>query len=182
MRFFFHNEIFFNIKIFLGDIMEFENKLRDFIETKCEDYFLGTVDLSNAENSITGKYSALLKEYPQAISIGVTIPPIILNESKYNVNAINNVYITVHHILKSITSYLSNLLEHEGYNALAVPTTKGIMDKTYVSFHEIVANLANMGKFEKNYLVTPQVGSRVNWGTVLTNAPLNFVKNEIKVD
>jgi len=41
-----------------------------------------------------------------------------------------------------------------------------------ISFHEAVAYLADLGHFEKDILVTPEAGSMVNWGTVLTNAPL----------
>ena len=91
--------------------MEFEAKIRDFIEAKCEDYFLGTVDLSLVENSLTEDYSSLLKEYPRAISIGVTMPPTIPSESG---DAKKTVYTKVKCQLKSITSYLSSLLEYEG--------------------------------------------------------------------
>ncbi len=159
--------------------MEFETKIRDYIETKCEDYFLGTVDLSLVENSLTGKYSLLLEEYPRAISIGVTMSPAMPSGSADNNK--NNVYSKVQCQLKFIMSYLSSLLEHEGYNALSMPTKKGIMDN-HVSFNEIVANLADMGRIEKNHLVTPEVGSRVNWGTVLTNAPLKCMNNKINDD
>lgn len=154
--------------------MKFEGKIRNFIETECEDYFLGMVDLTLVESSAIQQYESLLTEYPRAISIGVTLPPTISDELSEieDADGKNTVYNRVQCQLKSITSNLSSLLEHEGYQALSMPTAKGIIGMTYISFHEIVANLANMGKIEKNHLITPEVGSRVNWGTVLTNAPL----------
>lgn len=149
--------------------MKFEEKIRNSIETECEDYFLGTVDLSRVENSIIGKYESLIAEYPRAISVGVTLPNLVSGELQKSVDAL---YKETNCIIKNITSHLSSLFEKEGYRTFAMPKSKIMDDETNISIHEIVANLANLGSIEKNLLVTPEVGSRVNWGTVLTNAPL----------
>jgi len=147
--------------------MQFEGKIRNFIETECEDYFLGSVDLSLVENSLSEKYDSLIYEYPRAISVGVTLP-YLRSELK---TGEDKVYSQTNCQLKYITSQLNRFLESEGYRALTMPKSRK-SDKTDISFHESVANLADMGRIEKNILITPEVGSKVNWGTVLTNAPL----------
>lgn len=151
--------------------MQLESVIRRVIETECEDYFLGMVDLSQVKNSLIGQYKSLITEYPRAISIGVTLPSKILSESSV---IKDTVYNETYCHLKAITSHLSSLLEHEGYKALSMPKTKEKKDISYISFHEVVANLANLGEIRKNFLVTPEVGSGVKWGTILTNAPLRF--------
>jgi epoxyqueuosine reductase QueG len=145
-----------------------EKNIRNVIEKECEDYFLGMVDLSGVRNSLTKKYGLLITEYPRAISIGVTLPLLIVNELSAGKEIIYNE--TYCH-LKSITAHLSSLLEFKGYRALAMPKSKN-RDKSDISFHEVVANLADLGEIRKNSLITPEVGSRVKWGTILTDAPL----------
>ena len=146
--------------------MKLEEEIRNSIETECEDYFLGIVDLSLLENKLAEKYDSLISQYPRAISVGITLP--ILNYDELMMN--KKVFNQTNCQLKHITSQLSRLLECEGYQALSMPKSRS--DVPHISFHEVVANLADMGKIEKNYLITPEVGSKVNWGTVLTNAPL----------
>lgn len=149
--------------------MKCENVIRNVIETECEDYYLGMVDLSRVENSIIEKYESLINEYPRAISIGITLPymiPYELSKTRKQPYDVTNCQ------LKSITSHLSRLIEQEGYQALAMPKARKMNDGSGISFHEVVAHLADLGKIEKNLLVTPEVGSKVNWGTVLTNAPI----------
>ncbi|BDZ69904.1 hypothetical protein [Methanobacterium petrolearium] len=57
--------------------MKFELAIRNSIETECEDYFLGIVDLSHLENTVIEKYNTLIMEYPRAISVGITLPYLI---------------------------------------------------------------------------------------------------------
>jgi len=149
--------------------MKCENVIRNVIENECEDYYLGMVDLSQVDNALIEKYGSLITEYPRAISIGVTLPYLI--PDKLSVNK-KQPYDVTNCQLKVITSHLSSLLEDYGYRALSMPKAREMIDGPPISFHEEVANLANLGKIEKNLLVTPEVGSRVNWGTILTNAPL----------
>lgn len=148
--------------------MKFELAIRNSIETECEDYFLGIVDLSNLENAMIKKYDSLILEYPRAISVGITLPHLISDGLK---KSYDKIYHQTNCQLKYITSQLSKLLEGEGYQAFVMPKSR-ISDQNHISFHETVANLAKMGKIEKNILITPEVGSNVNWGTVLTNAPI----------
>ncbi len=106
--------------------------------------------------------------------MGITLPNLISDGVK---KSYEKIYHETNCQLKYITSKLTKLLENEGYKAFTIPKSR-INDENSISFHEKVANLANMGEIEKNLLITPEVGSSVNWGTVLTNAPLNeFHKN-----
>lgn len=146
--------------------MEFEDKAREIIERECEDYYLGIVDLSLSKNAVIEQFKSLVSEYPRAISIGVTIPVgMLMNKS-------NAIYKETNCQLKSITAHIINSLEHEGYKALSLP--KGdINDENSISMHSLIADMANLGRVEKNGLVvTQEVGSAVNWGTVLTDAPI----------
>lgn len=147
--------------------MKFEEEIRNSIETECEDYFLGSVDLSVKENTLVEKYDSLISKYPRAISVGITLPYWICDELKVNAK----LYKQSNCQLKYITSQLSKILEKEGYQAFSIPKSRN-ENNHYISFHEMVANLADMGEIEKNMLITPEVGSKVNWGTILTNAPL----------
>lgn len=157
--------------------MKFELAIRNSIETECEDYFLGIVDLSYLENTMIEKYNSLISEYPRAISVGITLPYRISGGLKKGYEKIHR---QTNCQLKIITSHLSKLLENEGYQVFTMPKSR-TNDENHISFHEVVASLAKMGKIEKNLLITPEVGSRVNWGTVLTDAPLNafYKKREV---
>nr|WP_243686784.1 hypothetical protein [Methanobacterium formicicum] len=64
--------------------MKCENVIRNVIETECEDYYLGMVDLSRVENILVEKYGSLIAEYPRAISIGVTLPYLTPEELSKN--------------------------------------------------------------------------------------------------
>ncbi|MBP1946558.1 4Fe-4S ferredoxin [Methanobacterium petrolearium] len=155
--------------------MKFELAIRNSIETECEDYFLGIVDLSHLENTVIEKYNTLIMEYPRAISVGITLPYLISDGLKKSYKKLHR---QTNCQLKLITSQLSELLENEGYRTFTMPKSR-TTDGNDTSFHEVVASLANMGKIEKNQLITPEVGSMVNWGTVMTNAPLKaFYKKD----
>ncbi len=150
--------------------MEFEDKARKIVEKECEDYFLGIVDLSLIKNTVIGQFKSLISEYPRAISIGITIPYKITCEMLMSKGT--SVYKETNCQLKSITTHIASSLEREGYRALPLP--KGdINDGGSISLHELVADLAKLGRIGKNrVLVTREVGPAVNWGTVLTDAPI----------
>jgi epoxyqueuosine reductase QueG len=153
--------------------MQFDIMIREVIEEECEDYFLGITDLSIAKKVIIEQYESLISIYPRAISIGITLPYEIIDELlKSNCNVIYN---ETNNQLNTITSYLSSLLEKDGYKALAVPKSGRIDNGLFISLHNITANLADLGWIEKNMIVTPEVGPGVNWGTLLTDAPIEAI-------
>lgn len=154
--------------------MKFEDKARNIVENECEDYFLGIVDLSMVKNAVIEKFKSLIMEYPRAISIGVTIPYKITYEMLMSKSTI--IYKETNCQLKRITNHISSSLEYEGYKALSLPKGQ-INDGRSISMHSLIADLANLGRIEKNgLLVTHEVGPAVNWGTVLTDAPIKSRK------
>jgi hypothetical protein len=162
---------FIQIKVKGGNIMQLEEKARQIIENECDDYFLGFGDLSNAYDPMIQDYSKLFEDYPTSISIGITLP-FFSEDAK-----IPEIYNKTNCQLKTITMKLCNLLEDEGYSSFSFPKSKQ-NDEKYLSLHVIAANHANLGEIGKNgLLMTPEVGPGVNWGTVLTDAPIN-VGNE----
>lgn len=146
--------------------MQLEEKIREIIENECDDYFLGFGDLSNTDNPMIHEYSTLFNDYPTSISIGITIP--FFNEDAN----IPESYDKTNCQLKTITMKICNVLEDEGYSSLSFPKSKQ-SDENSVSLHVIAANHANLGEIGKNgLLTTPEVGPGVNWGTILTEAPI----------
>ncbi len=143
------------------------------IENECEDYFLGTADLTQAQQHVIEHYGPLFNEYPRAISIGITLPYKFSDESS---DKINPLYSITDQQLHKITAQLSYLLEEEGYNAFSFPKARK-MDKTSTSLHLIAADQADLGQIENNVLKTNEVGAAVNWGTVLTDAPLDVINH-----
>ncbi|HEX3014097.1 MAG TPA: 4Fe-4S ferredoxin [Methanobacterium sp.] len=152
--------------------MEFENTIREIIEEECEDYFLGVADLSRAKNDILKQYESFFDEYPRAISIGLTLPYKTDEPTGKN----TKIYNETNQQLNVITTHLSSLLQQEGYKTLSVPKAKKVDDGSFISLHKLAANLADLGEIEKNgLLVTPEAGTGVNWGTILTDAPIEAV-------
>ncbi len=154
--------------------MGFGDTIRKVIEEECEDYFLGIADLSSTKNDIIEQYGSFFSQYPRAISIGITIPYKITDELLMSENT--GVYKETNCQLNTITTHLSSLLQQKGYKTLAVPKSKRMNDETFISIHKLAANLADLGEIEKSgLLVTPEVGHGVNWGTVLTDAPVEAI-------
>ncbi len=156
--------------------MEFGDNIRTIIEENCEDYFLGNTDLSLPDKIITEQYTSLIAIYPRAISIGITLPNRITEQT---IKTGNLNYDEFNSKINNITRNLCDLLNYEGYKALAVPKSGDISNEIFSSLHYMAATNANLGWIEKNMLITPEVGVRVNWGTVLTDAPLNVISSDI---
>ena len=152
--------------------MELGNNIRTIIEENCEDYFLGKADLSLQDQIVTEPYSSLIAIYPRAISVGITLPHNITEETLINGN-LN--YDEFNHKINNITRNLCDLLDCGGYKALAVPKSGKINNELFGTLHYLAASNANLGQIEKNMFITPEVGVGVDWGTVLTDAPLDVI-------
>jgi epoxyqueuosine reductase QueG len=142
----------------------------------------GIADLSPAkQGEITAYERKLIAQYPLAISIGVPLLDGIVDgiEVQDDSNALKNywfhVYEVINPLINSIAIRISHILESQGYRALQVPASHTV-DATNLCglfSHKIAASLAGLGWIGKScLLVTPDRGTRVRWGTVLTDAPL----------
>lgn len=154
--------------------MQFENLARKTIESECEDYYFGIADLSTAKKSETQKYGSLLDAYPNAISIGLTMFPKVSHEShqKEYEKIYNDTKDVTDGKLDIITSRLSEMIQKNGYAAFPVPKIE-TNEKLFLYLHKLSVRMAGLGQIEKNCTVmTLDDGRYVNWGTVLTNAPL----------
>lgn len=156
--------------------MKLEDKMREIIEEECEDYFFGVADFDLADNLMKNHENPSTGEYPIAISIGITLPPQIPFELlEYDENLEDPTFREMIQQLNLITMRLNDLLKIEDYRSLPIPVTSNIThQRKFDTFsHELIANLAGLGQIGKDgLLIAPEVGSRVIWGTVLTNAPL----------
>ncbi len=148
-------------------IMMFEDTIRKIIEDEWEDYFLGTADLSDIKDDVND-YESLIGLYPRAISIGLTLPMIVNDKSMNN----TDLYSETNVKLNNITTYLSSLLENHGYKALSVPKYGTMSNGIFSSLHSLAAKIANLGSVENSTIAKDETGLEVNWGTVLTNAPI----------
>lgn len=163
--------------------MILEEEIREIIEEECDDYFFGVADLYHADNPIMKPEKPLLTEYPTAISIGITLPPVIPSKL-FGCDEKSMEDISVNEMIQQlnlIIMRLSDLLKIEDYKSLPILVTGDVVDQRmfHTFSHELIANLAGLGQIGKDgLLITPEVGSRVLWGTVLTNAPLKVSMNE----
>jgi epoxyqueuosine reductase QueG len=84
-------------------------------------------------------------------------------------------YDSVNQRLDQLSLHLSGMLQSSGYRARPVPASQTIDRDRLVGFvsNKLAASLAGLGWIGKScLLVTPEVGPRVRWATVLTTAPL----------
>lgn len=154
--------------------------IKDLAETWGADFF-GIADLSPAHNAILEQGGPAIANYPRAVSIGIVLFDSIVDqlpqraERAVAVSYQHDCYEVINQRLDHIISRLSSVLQGEGHRALPVPASKTVDDERLcgVFSHKMAAHLAGLGWIGKNcLLVTPQVGPRVRWATVLTDAPL----------
>ena len=116
------------------------------------------------------------RKYPRAISIGVRLSDDIIDgiadgptlEYAHHYRDINNK-------LDSFTAHLVMELNEKSYKARAIPASKRYSRKKLAAEfpHKTAAILSGLGWIGKSaLLISFDYGSRVRYGTVLTNAPL----------
>lgn len=160
--------------------MDLDNRVRNLAERKGVDFF-GVASLSVARDAVLDQGGPWVAEYPRALSIGIALPHSIVNQLPHRedravaVSYRHHAYDVINQRLDHVTSWLSGLLQRDGYRALPVPAAKRVDDERLCAIfsHKLAAHLAGLGWIGKScLLVTPEVGPRVRWGTVLTDAPL----------
>ena len=160
--------------------MDVENQLLDSALTWGADYF-GIADLSPARDTILEQGGTEIAEYPRSISIGIALlHPIVdqllrRQERAVAVSYRSHCYDIINSRLDEIISRIASVLQRGGHRAFPVPASKRVDDDRICAIfsHKLSAHLAGLGWIGKNcLLITPDMGPRVRWATVLTDAPL----------
>jgi epoxyqueuosine reductase QueG len=143
--------------------------------------FTGVADLSLAREAILAQGGPTIAGFPRAVSIGVALMHAIVDQLPQRadravaMNYRHHGYGLVNQRLDHIAARLGSALQRKGHRALPVPASQTVDAERLcgVLSHKMVAHLAGLGWIGKScLLVTPQVGPRVRWATVLTDAPL----------
>ena len=159
--------------------MRHDNRIRDLASTWGADFF-GVADLSLAHDAILAQGGPALAPYPRAVSIGITLFHAMVDqlparaEQAVALGYRHHCYDLINQRLDLIASRLSSVLQRDGYRALPVPASQQIDERLCALFsHKMAAHLAGLGWIGKScLLVTPEMGPRVRWASVLTDAPL----------
>jgi epoxyqueuosine reductase len=164
----------------MGVEMEMNQRLHEAAQTWGADFF-GVADLSPARDAILAQGGPVLATYPWGISVGIVLMHAIVDQLPQRADRAvaigyrQHSYDVINQRLDLLTSNLSSLLQREGHRALPVPAARRVDDERLCAAfsHKLTAHLAGLGWIGKScLLVTPQVGPRVRWSTVLTDAPL----------
>ena len=143
--------------------------------------FFGVADLAPARDEIVAQGGAYLAEYPRSVSIGIALMDAIVDQlpqrDQRPVGLLykHHAYDLVNNRLDHIASRIAGALQRAGHRALPVPASQTVDDDRLCGLisHKLAAHLAGLGWIGKScMLVTPRVGPRVRWATVLTNAPM----------
>ena len=160
--------------------MNMNLRLKEIAESADTDFY-GVADLALAHDAILAQGGQSLAAFPRAISVGIALPNAIVDElprrddRRVATNYRHHCYDVINARLDQLTSRLSTALQRQGFRALPIPASRRVDDERLcVAFsHKLAAHLAGLGWIGKScLLVTPQVGPRARWATVLTDAPL----------
>ncbi len=144
--------------------------------------FLGVADLNIAREFVRDRGGDVVSGFPKAVSIGIALPHAIVDQLPNRadpavaLNYRSHAYDVINARLNTVASEVAGVLQREGHRALPIPAAASVAgrDLSAVFSHKLAAHLAGLGWIGKScLLVTPQVGPRVRWISVLTDAPLS---------
>jgi epoxyqueuosine reductase QueG len=144
--------------------------------------FFGVADLSPAREFIEQWGGEMVAQFPRAISVGVAMPLAIVDQlPRHTERAValayrSHSYDILNDRLDQVASLLATTLQREGYRAFPIRATGSPADREQLRAafsHKVAAHLAGLGWIGKScLLVTPEVGPRARWASILTDAPL----------
>jgi epoxyqueuosine reductase len=144
--------------------------------------FFGIADLSSAHDAISAQGGAGIARYPRAVSIGIKLLNTIVDRLSTKPDRIvaelyrYHCYEIVNDILDKTAFRISSLLQAKGHAALPVPAAPHAVDLNRLCgmfSSKMAAHLAGLGWIGKNsLLITPEVGPRARWASVLMDAEL----------
>ncbi len=142
--------------------------------------FFGAADLGAAREAIVDQGGAFLAAYPRAVSIGVALHDGVVDQLIHHKNEIiartyDSLYVTVNQTLNRISMRLAAEMNKNGSGALLIAASERADTRKIKGLfsHKMAANLAGLGWIGPScLLITPEMGPRVRWVTILTDAPL----------
>ncbi len=147
-------------------------------------WFFGAADLIPAQDFITAQGGEFLGQFPRAISVGISLHDSIVDQLPRHkeipvARTYDCLYDTVNCSLDRIAFRLSVLISKQGYQTLLIPSSNTLdKEKSLGLFSQkLAAHLAGLGWIGPScLLITPEIGPRVRWVTILTDAPLETGK------
>jgi epoxyqueuosine reductase QueG len=145
--------------------------------------FCGVAALSPAQGVVRQLGGELTARFPRAVSIGVALPSAIVDQlcrhedRRVALAYRSHGYDAINVRLDQLASRVTSILQQASCRAFPVAASQTIdKGRHYGLFsHKLAAHLAGLGWIGKScLLVTPQVGPRVRWVTVLTDASLEM--------
>jgi epoxyqueuosine reductase len=142
--------------------------------------FFGVADLIVAQEAIVAQGGEFLAAYPRALSVGIALSDGIVDQLPRHkevavARTYDRLYDTVNWSLDRIALRLSVTLNEHGFQTFLIPASDRVNSENLLGLfsHKLAARLAGLGWIGPScLLVTPEVGPRVRWVTVLTDAPL----------
>ncbi len=155
-------------------------EIEDLLKKKTIDFF-GIGDLKGYSDKLIDYGYPISRNYSKSISIGI----ILLNQivDKLNIDSEfptidlyrHFCYDIINQKIDNILFEITKIITGYGFDAMPIPaSTATNKNKLYGSFsHKAAAYISGLGWIGKScLLITKEIGPRVRWGTVLTNAPL----------
>jgi len=133
-------------------------------------------DIDTLKDNINFISKDAIRGLDRGISVACKLSGVILDDIKDGPTQLYYYhYRRMNHLLDNIALLLCACIEKRGYRALPVAASQTIDKERHHGLfsHKLAAHRAGLGWIGKScLLVTPQVGPRVRWVTVLTDAPL----------
>ncbi len=142
----------------------------------------GVADLTLARDAIRDQGGEMMAQFDRAISVGIAMPAAIVDQlPRHREKAVAIAYRThsyeiISDRLDLLTSQLASLVQRRGYQAFPVRASQYLDGEklTGLISHKLAAHLAGLGWIGKScLLITPELGPRLRWATILTDAPLS---------
>jgi epoxyqueuosine reductase len=142
--------------------------------------FFGVADLTVAQEFIVAQGGEFLATYPRALAVGIALNDGIVDQLPRHkevaaARTYDRLFDTVNWSLDRIALRLSVALNEHGFRTVLIPASDRVDDEDLLGLfsHKLAARLAGLGWIGPScLLVTPEIGPRVRWVTVLTDASL----------
>ncbi|MBU1671345.1 MAG: 4Fe-4S dicluster domain-containing protein [Actinobacteria bacterium] len=160
--------------------MDPDSKLESLAERLGADFY-GVADLGPVLGTVVEQGGNVVAGYHRAVSVGIKMVGEIVDmlprreEPSVAARYMHHCYDVINYKLDNMTSRLATELRSAGHAALPVPASKRYDDELIraIFSNKMAARLAGLGWIGRScLLVTPEVGPRVRWAAVLTDAPL----------